>query len=184
MAGLFGSARCRDFNCCCNCCKCKSLFPNRRHRVTQRLRLELDDYLPYLINRVGAALVHRFSADALDGRDVSIAMWRVLAALSVNGEQRQIDLAELTSIDASTLSRLVTRLVRLKLVTRRRSQASSREVTVELSPKGRALVDQLIPIARDLERAAAAGLTPAELAAVKRALKRMYGNLAALWHRP
>jgi DNA-binding MarR family transcriptional regulator len=152
--------------------------------VTKRLRLELDDFLPYLINRVGAALVQRFTADALDGRDLSIAMWRVLAALSVNGEQRQIDLAELTSIDASTLSRLVTRLVRLSLVTRRRSQASSREVTVELSPKGRGLADQLIPVARDLERTAAAGLSAEELAAVKRALRRMYDTLVAPPRRP
>ena len=34
-------------------------------------------------------------------------MWRVLAALSNNGEQRQIDLVDMTSIDASTMSRLV-----------------------------------------------------------------------------
>jgi DNA-binding MarR family transcriptional regulator len=145
--------------------------------VTKSLRLE--EYLPYLINRVGAALVRRFTAEALDGQNLSIAMWRVLAALSVNGEQRQIDLAELTSIDASTLSRLVTRLVRLGLVTRRRSQASSREVTVELGPRGRALVDRLIPVARELELAAGAGLSADELAAVRRALRRMYDNLVA-----
>ena len=40
-------------------------------------------------------------------------MWRVLAALSNSGEQRQVDLVDMTSIDASTMSRLVTRLVRM-----------------------------------------------------------------------
>jgi DNA-binding MarR family transcriptional regulator len=151
--------------------------------VTKRLHLELDDFLPYLINRVGVALAQRFTADVLAHRGLSIAMWRVLAALSVNGEQRQIDLADLTSIDVSTLSRLVTRVVRLGLVSRQRSPVNSREVTVSLSPKGRALVDQLIPVARELERTAAAGLSEAELAAVKRALATMYVNLTGPPHR-
>jgi hypothetical protein len=33
-------------------------------------------------------------------------MWRVMAVLASKGSQRQIDLADLTSIDASTLSRI------------------------------------------------------------------------------
>ena len=84
----------------------------------------------------------------------------------------------MTSIDASTMSRLVSRLVRSGLVTRSRSAKSSREVVVELSPKGRALVQRLIPIARKLEQTASAGLPAKDLAVAKRALGRMYLNLA------
>ena len=122
----------------------------RSAAVTQRSHLDLENYLPYLINRVGAALVESFTANTLAAHDLSIAMWRVLAALSNNGGQRQVDLATMTSTDASTLSRLVTRLVRIGLVTRSRSKQSSREVLMALSPKGAALVDRLIPIARQL----------------------------------
>jgi DNA-binding MarR family transcriptional regulator len=146
--------------------------------VAAKSRLDLDDYIPYLINRVGFALVANFTANPLSGHDLSIAMWRVLAALSANGEQRQVDLAGMTSIDVSTLSRLVTRLVRRGLVTRTRSKANSREVLVELSPKGRALVETMIPVAGKLEATAIAGVPAKDLAAVKRALRRMYANLA------
>jgi DNA-binding MarR family transcriptional regulator len=145
--------------------------------VAERPQLELGNYLPYLINRVGFALVESFTAQALTPHGLSIAMWRVLAALSNNGEQRQIDLVEMTSIDASTMSRLVTRLVRDGLVTRARSKSSSREVVVALSPKGRALVARLIPIAQQLERTASAGLPAKDLAALKRLLSRVYENL-------
>ena len=141
------------------------------------LHLDLDDYLPYLINRVGSIMALRFGEDVLAQFSLSIAMWRVLAALSNNGEQRQIDLVAMTSIDASTMSRLVTRMVRQGLVTRTRSKTSSREVVVELSAKGRAQVESLIPIAKKLETTAAGGLPPKDLAVVKRALKRMYENL-------
>src|ERR1700689_3525495 len=142
-------------------------------------RLNLSDYLPYLVNRVGTIIADQFGAEALAPHGVSIAMWRVMAVLASAGRQRQIDLADLTSIDASTLSRLVTRLVRLGLVTRTRSTSSNREVAVKLSPKGGALAAQLIPIGLEFESAAIAGLSPEELTTLKRCLRRMYRNTRA-----
>ena len=103
--------------------------------MSPHTRLDLAEHLPYLINRVGSALVARFSADALTGARLSIASWRVLAVLSNTlrsnrGGLRQTDLAEMTSIDASTLSRLVTRLAHDGLVKRTRSKTNCREVAV------------------------------------------------------
>jgi DNA-binding MarR family transcriptional regulator len=145
--------------------------------LARRPHLDLSDYLPYLINRVGSALVARFSEDALAGTRLSIATWRVLAALSNNGRLRQIDIAEITNIEVSTLSRLITRLVHMGLVSRTRSAMSNREVVVELTPKATALVAQLIPIADELQRTATQGLSKQDLIAVKRALRRMHENL-------
>jgi DNA-binding MarR family transcriptional regulator len=142
-----------------------------------RNKLNLPDYLPYLVNRVGAALVARFTADALEQHGLTIAMWRVLVVLSDTGAQRQVDIASLTSIDVSTLSRLVSRLIAIGLVTRLRSAQSSREVVVRLTAQGDALVGTLVPVARALEKSAIAGLPKRELAAAKAALRRMYDNL-------
>ena len=140
-------------------------------------KLDLGDYLPYLVNRVGTIVAEQFGADALVRHGLSIAEWRVLAVLASNGGQRQIDLADLTSIEASTLSRLVSRLIRMGLVTRTRSTNSNREVVVKLSPKGQMLAARLIPIAREFESAAIAGLPRQELMLLKRCLRRMYGNI-------
>ncbi|MGE3991358.1 MarR family winged helix-turn-helix transcriptional regulator [Pseudorhodoplanes sp.] len=147
--------------------------------MSDRPHLDLSDYLPYLINRIGAAFVARYESD-LAQSGLSIAMWRVLAALSTSGAQRQIDVAESTSIEVSTMSRLVTRLVSLGLVSRTRSDTNNREVNVELTPKGRALVSRLIPRARKLEADAIAGLPPAELAITRQTLRRMYDNMAGV----
>ena len=140
-------------------------------------KLDLADYLPYLVNRVGTIIADQFGQEALAAHGLSIAMWRVMAVLSSAGAQRQIDLAELTSTDASTLSRLVTRLTRLNLVTRTRSASSNREVAVKLSTRGDALVGSLIPIAKAYEATAIAGLPPQELAVLKRCLRRVYCNM-------
>ena len=145
--------------------------------MADRTPLDLDNYLPYLLNRVGFALVASYTANALPGHDLTIDMWRLLAALANRGEARQVDLATMTSIDASTISRLVTRLVRMGLVTRGRSKTSSREVVVALSPKGTALVQRLIPIAKELEATASEGLPAKDMAVVKRVLRQMYANL-------
>jgi hypothetical protein len=47
--------------------------------VTQRSKLNLANYLPYLINRVGSVMVSRFTAEALVQHGLSSDMWRVLA---------------------------------------------------------------------------------------------------------
>jgi MarR family transcriptional regulator, organic hydroperoxide resistance regulator len=140
-------------------------------------RLDLDNYLPYLVNRVGTIIAEQFGGEALAPYRLSIAMWRVMAVLASTGGQRQIDLAGLTSIDASTLSRLVTRLVALGVVSRTRSASSTREVVVELTGKGKVQVARLIPLARAYEAAATVGVPPKELAALKIVLRRIYANM-------
>jgi len=146
-------------------------------RAKHPSRLDLGDYLPYLVNRVGMIIAEQFGAEALAPHGLSIAMWRVMAVLAANGSQRQIDIVEKTSIDASTLSRIVSRLVRIGLVTRARSASSNREVVVTLSMKGNSLAARLIPLAYELEADAVAGLTQDELAVLKRSLRRIYANV-------
>jgi DNA-binding MarR family transcriptional regulator len=146
--------------------------------VTDRPELDLGNYLPYLVNRLGGALVADFTATSLAAFDLTIDMWRLLAVLSYRGAQRQVDLVDMTSIEASTVSRLVTRLARMGLVTRKRSEISNREVVIELTAKGRAQVERIIPSAHKLEQAAGAGIPQRDMAVVKRSLRRMYENIA------
>lgn len=156
-------------------------FPNNTH-VHRRARLQLDDFLPYLINRVGVALVARFTERALARHQVTIDTWRVLAALSDNGSQRQVDLAGMTSIEASTISRLVTRLVHRELVNRSRSRTNGREVVVELTARGKTLVNQLIPVALAVESSAIGAVGARDLARIKQVLNSMYANLTRCPH--
>lgn len=147
--------------------------------MSERNDIELSEYLPYLINRVGSALVARYEVE-LKRYGLSIAMWRVMVALSHGGSQRQIDIAESTSIDVSTLSRLVTRMIKMGIVSRTRSDTNSREVTVELTAKGRAQLNRLVPIGLSLERLALTGLPGADLVATRSVLRQMYENLVGL----
>jgi MarR family transcriptional regulator, organic hydroperoxide resistance regulator len=145
--------------------------------MTDRLQFDLSNYLPYLVNRLGGALVANFTATSLASHNLTIDMWRMLAVLANGGAQRQVDLVDMTSIESSTVSRLVTRLARMGLVTRKRSEISNREVVIELTAKGRTLVDRVIPHAHKLEQMAAAGIPANDMAVVKRSLRKVFENM-------
>jgi DNA-binding MarR family transcriptional regulator len=143
-------------------------------------KLQLDNYLPYLINRVGSGLAARFTDTTLKRHKLSIMMWRVLVVLSNNGGRRLVDLSQMTSVDLSTLSRMVARLVRLELVSRKRSRASDREVVVTLTAKGHKLLARIIPIGLAYEKQVVRGIPHSDLAIAQRVLKHLYANLPKL----
>lgn len=142
---------------------------------------DLTTYLPYLINRTGARIAGAFS-EALRPYDISLQMWRVMAALHHRDGQRMTELAETTSIDVSTLSRLVGSIEKKGLAARRRgaSAADARVVTVHATDTGRAVTDKLVPIAQKYEAVALSGLSDEEAALLKSLLVRVYENVEPL----
>lgn len=139
--------------------------------------LKLDLYLPYLINRAGVSLAARFGT-ALRQAGVTLQDWRVLAALREHDGQRLTELAVRTSIEVSTLSRLVGGLEAGGLVSRSRDSDDARAIAIRLTADGAAATATLIPAAQILEREALAGLNEAEIATLKTLLNRIYDNLA------
>ena len=138
--------------------------------------LGLDDYLPYLINRTGVRLVARFG-QRLREEGLTIQDWRVLAALNEQDGPRLSDLAERTSIEISTLSRVIGSMERRHLLSRARTRSDARAVAIQLAPRGREIVARLIPAAQALERNALAGLDAEAEAQLKALLRRVYANL-------
>lgn len=139
---------------------------------------DLGAFLPYLINRAGARLAVEFGRD-IRRHGIGIQEWRVLAALAAHGPQRLSDLATLTSIDLSTLSRLVGRMSRGGFLTRDRANGDRRELALTLSARGERTTRAIIPVAKRYERTALRGFTSAEIAALKQLLVRVYANLDA-----
>ena len=141
--------------------------------------LRLDGYLPYLINRAGISLANHFG-NVLRRAGVSLQDWRVLAALRERGGLRLTELAARTSIEISTLSRLVGSMETAGLVSRERDSDDARAIAIRLTEAGDALTARLTPEAEALERTALAGFSEAEASQLKTQLERLYGNLAAV----
>jgi DNA-binding MarR family transcriptional regulator len=134
---------------------------------------------PYLLNRVGVRMGELFSR-RIAGYDVSLPMYRVMAALWETPDQRLGDLAAMTSIEVSTLSRLIGTMKRKGLVSRTRLKDNARTVAINLTAKGRTLVEELIPIAMHFEDVAVRSFSSKEIAELKTTLSNIYDNLDTL----
>ena len=139
-------------------------------------RFDLQEFLPYLLNRAGMRIGVMFSHDVAP-YGVTLPMWRVLLELWNAADHRLGDLAERTTIDLSTLSRLIVSMQRQRLVTRRRSGSDGRALSLTLTAKGTTLVETIAPFAIYYEKLAMKGLTSSEIAELKRLLRRVFANL-------
>lgn len=72
---------------------------------------------------------------------ITIAQFRVLVILSSRGPSNLATLAGLLDVQPSTIGRMVERLVSAGLIDRRQHPNSRRELMVELTPRGRDVVD-------------------------------------------
>ena len=141
-------------------------------------KLNLQDFLPYLLNRAGLRIGVMFSRDVEDF-DVTLPMWRVLLELWHNGDHRLGELAERTSIDLSTLSRLLVTMQRKGLILRRRSGLDGRALSLTLSPRGMELTERIVPHALHYENIAMRRLSERDVLKLKELLKTVYDNLHA-----
>jgi DNA-binding MarR family transcriptional regulator len=139
----------------------------------------LSDAFPYLLNRVGVRMGELFSR-RLEPYGVTLPMYRVMATLWEKGDRRLSELSDITSIELSTLSRLVGAMTRKGLVSRRRPDANARTVEINLTTKGRTLVGELIPLATLHEDVGLRSFRPDKIAELKRDLIKVFQNLAEL----
>jgi DNA-binding MarR family transcriptional regulator len=137
---------------------------------------DLSSYLPYLLNRVGFAVTDAFN-ETLAEEALSVPSWRVLAVLFRDGSLRIGQLAELTSIELSTLSRLIGTLQRRNLVQRKTGKNDARVVNVALTARGRSTTARLLPAATGLESRLVDGMPAEEVVELKRLLDRLYANI-------
>jgi DNA-binding MarR family transcriptional regulator len=139
----------------------------------------LESYLPYLLNRAGARLAASFSEE-IRPLGATLQVWRVLAALRERDGRRMGDLSETTSIEVSTLTRLVDGMEGKDLVARRRDAGDARAVRLHVTAAGRRLTRRILPIAERYEAVALAGFDARETETLKSALRRLYANMDRL----
>jgi DNA-binding MarR family transcriptional regulator len=139
----------------------------------------LVSYLPYLLNRAGARIATAFGEEVRP-LGASLQIWRVLAALREWDGRRMGDLSETTSIEVSTLTRLVDNMEKGGLVERRRDAGDARAVALYVTAAGRRLTRRILPIAERYETVALKGFSAREAATLKKALQRLYDNMDGL----
>jgi DNA-binding MarR family transcriptional regulator len=111
---------------------------------------------------------------------VTLPMYRVMAALWETGDQRLSDLAIVTTAEISTLSRLIGEMKRKGLVTRSRLEDNGRTVAINLTSKGKSLVEELMPIAVHFEDVAVSSFSESEISRLKIVFREIYESLGSI----
>ena len=134
---------------------------------------KFTESFPYLLNRVGVRMGDLFSR-RIASYGVTLPMYRVMAALHEVPGQRLNDLSDMTTIELSTLSRLIGTMEKTKLVSRSRLENNARTVAISLTNAGEKLLQQLVPIAQHFEAVAIGNLSPTALKVLKKNLSDIF----------
>lgn len=115
---------------------------------------EADDALVQAIVAASRALV-ALTAASMDASpvEVTLGQFRVLVLLSGRGPQRMSGLGSEVGLSPSSITRMVERLERKGLVSRRRSPSSRRAIDIHLTNAGADLVANVIDVRQRAIRA-------------------------------
>src|SRR4029077_17473423 len=114
-------------------------------------RLDLEHFVPYrlsvLTNRVSSAIARQYS----DRFALSIPEWRAMAVLGGTEGLSARDVAERTAMDKVQVSRAIESLVRARRVQRQADASDGRIMRLSLTPRVRAIYEEVVPLALHLE---------------------------------
>ena len=133
-------------------------------------RCELEQFLPYRLNVVAALVSQALSRIYAERYDIGVPEWRVLVdARPIRRDDRQGD-RRARHMHKTKVSRAVALLERRKLLARRANRADMREAFLSLTPAGRAIYEDLAPVALEFAHRLLEAIDPADRAAFDRAL--------------
>jgi len=135
--------------------------------------LDLEHFLPYrlsvLSNRVSGAIARVYSERFALG----VTEWRVMAVLGRYPDLSAGEVAQRTAMDKVAVSRAVAGLVEAGRVERETHDDDRRRSVLRLSPAGRAIHDEVAPLALGFERRLLDGMAADEREALFRLLDRL-----------
>jgi len=145
-----------------------------------KTRLDLDHFLPYrlsvLSNRVSDAIARHYS----DRFGLTVPEWRIIAVLGQSSGLSARDVATRTAMDKVQVSRAAASLVEARRVNRDTDESDARVSRLSLSAKGRAIYDDVAPLALHLEEVLLGALTADERKALNRLMDKLTDRIGDL----
>lgn len=140
------------------------------------MKFELDRHPFFWLTQVIGAR-DRELAQGLRDYGLRVPEWRALAALYARRNSTMSDLAELATIDRTTLTRTIDRMEEAGWLARVADAADMRVTRLELSAAGRRMFERIWPEVEKLNALALEGISKAEIRDLQRILERMRANL-------
>lgn len=135
--------------------------------------LHLERFLPYRLNVVGTLGGRALGRIYGERFGIGIPEWRVVAQLGEFGKLTSRDIGELAQMHKTKVSRAVGELEKRGFVSRAENRQDRRESFVTLTPAGKRIYDQIVPLALGFEARWIDGIAPDELKVFERVLSTL-----------
>jgi DNA-binding MarR family transcriptional regulator len=136
-----------------------------------------NDRLAHLVKDATRALVRALQM-RLAAHAVSFGHWTFLRILWEGDGLTQRELSEQAGVMEPTTFSALKAMERLGYIRRRQRGGDRKKVYILLTPKGRRLRDQLVPLAEEVNAIAVRGLRKADIAATRNVLLAIIENVA------
>ena len=135
----------------------------------------LPHFLPYLLNQASEAASQEFQAYYRAKYGMLRTEWRVVFHLGCYGDLSAKQICEMASIHKTKVSRAVRALEGKRFLTRQETEDDRRIERLALTPKGKAVFDDLSRASEGFDAKLAAGLSVAEMTHLRQALLKLSG---------
>jgi MarR family transcriptional regulator, organic hydroperoxide resistance regulator len=142
------------------------------------VRFELEQH-PFFWLTQAIAARDRELAQGLREFGLRVPEWRALAALYAQRLCTMSELADLATIDRTTLTRTIDRMQDSGWLERRADAGDMRVTRLALTAAGRRMFERIWPTVERLNALALDGLPQSDIQALRRILQRMRQNLEA-----
>ena len=139
---------------------------------------ELERHVFFWLTQVIGAR-DRELAQGLKDFGLRVPEWRALAAMYARKHCTMSELADLATIDRTTLTRTVDRMQDSGWLERLADEEDMRITRLALTATGRKMFERIWPEVQRLNELALAGLSNAEIISLRKTLGRMHANLEA-----
>jgi DNA-binding MarR family transcriptional regulator len=139
---------------------------------------ELDRHVFFWLTQVIGAR-DRELAQGLKDFGLRVPEWRALAAMYARKHCTMSELADLATIDRTTLTRTVDRMQDSGWLERLADEEDMRITRLALTATGRRMFERIWPEVQRLNQLALDGLSKAEIDSLRKVLERMRANLEA-----
>jgi DNA-binding MarR family transcriptional regulator len=142
--------------------------------------LKLEEFLPYRLNVVASVVSQALSRLYAARYGIGVPEWRVLVTLGQYGMMTGKAIGAHSHMHKTKVSRAVALLEKRKLLTRRANRADLRESFLSLTPAGRAIYEDLAPVALEFAKRLSDLIEPSDRVAFERAIERLTKNSSLL----
>jgi DNA-binding MarR family transcriptional regulator len=107
--------------------------------------LTLDNFLPYVMNRMAENISSQLSVIYRDHYKLTVAQWRVIANLGQHQSLLAQDIVKFTDMEKTKISRAVNTLVDRGLVVGEQAEGDNRAKNLRLTAQGIDLYQAIVP---------------------------------------